>query len=539
MDIFTIISMLGGLGLFLYGMKFMGDGLELAAGSRLKNILSLLTTNRLVGTLVGLVVTVIIQSSSATSVMVVGFVNAGLLTLNQAVGILMGANIGTTITGQLIAFKIGDYAPIFIFIGVIFLLFINKQTYKHIGQIICGFGLLFLGLEIMSGSMAPLADIPQFQSMLTAFKNPFMGILVGAVFTGIIQSSSASIGVLQALALTPGLMTIESAIYVLLGMNIGTCVTALISSIGTSKAARRTAIVHLLFNIIGVIIFVPVVAFLPFNQWIEALSPGDVARQIANAHTIFNIATTIVLLPCATLLTKLACLIIPGEDKKYAPMKLQFIDERFMRTPSVAVGQVKKEVERLAILARTTMYDAFDCIMNHDKEKIETVLINEQTIDYIENGITTYMIKLNSFDLDEHDTQLLGKYFHVVNDLERIGDHAENIVEAIQKMEDQKLKFSQTAYNELQEMISRIEFLLDESLHVLRTQEYDKELDFQIRTIEQEIDDLTRANRDNHVKRLAKGKCSSAQGILFLDMLVNLERVTDHATNIALNMEEV
>ena len=280
MDIFTIISMLGGLGLFLYGMKFMGDGLELAAGSRLKNILSLLTTNRLVGTLVGLVVTVIIQSSSATSVMVVGFVNAGLLTLNQAVGILMGANIGTTITGQLIAFKIGDYAPIFIFIGVIFLLFINKQTYKHIGQIICGFGLLFLGLEIMSGSMAPLADIPQFQSMLTAFKNPFMGILVGAVFTGIIQSSSASIGVLQALALTPGLMTIESAIYVLLGMNIGTCVTALISSIGTSKAARRTAIVHLLFNIIGVIIFVPVVAFLPFNQWIEALSPGDVARRL-------------------------------------------------------------------------------------------------------------------------------------------------------------------------------------------------------------------------------------------------------------------
>ncbi|MBR6407271.1 MAG: Na/Pi cotransporter family protein [Clostridia bacterium] len=538
MDITNIFGLLGGMGLFLFGMKLLSDGLELVAGSKMKRVLGVLTKNRVLAALAGIVVTALIQSSATTCVMTVGFVNAGLINLSQAIGIIMGANIGTTITGQLITFKMSAIAPIFIGIGVFLTLFVKKTIIKQWGQIITGLGMLFVGLSTMSTAMSPLGDIPEFKNLLMSFSNPLLGIVFGIVFTVVLQSSAAVTGILIALASAGSLTTLDNAIYILLGMNIGTCLTTIVASIGASKAARRTAVVHLLFNLIGTAIFIPIVMFLPYTDWIASFS-GSIERQIANAHTIFNVATTLVLLPLGTPLAKLTYLIIPGEDKKSEDMKMKYIDERLLRTPPIAVGYVKKEVERLGVLARNTIHDAFDVMLKNTKDSIDVVLNNENTIDYIENELTKYMIRLSACELSARDSRLISKYLHVVNDLERVGDHAENVVEAMQKMQAGNLTFSPSANEELSRLVEKIEFLFDESLIVLRSQTFDKELDFRIRITEQNIDDLTREFRDNHVERLAKGKCSPEQGVVFVDLLINLERVADHACNIALNMEEI
>lgn len=534
-----ILMLIGGLGLFLYGMKMMGDGLELVAGSRLKKLLAVLTSNRLLAVLVGLAVTAVIQSSSATTVMIIGFVNAGLMNLAQAVGVIMGANIGTTVTSQLIAFKVGDFtltdlAPIAVGIGVGLIMFCKKPTIKHVGQVVAGFGILFMGMDTMSTAMEPLQQVPEFVNLLTQFQNPFIGILVGALFTAIIQSSSASVGILQALAMQ-GLIGLDGAIFVLFGQNIGTCVTALLSSIGTTKTAKRAAIVHLLFNVAGTIIFVPLAMFLPFVDWMQAIT-GNIPQQIANTHIIFNLVSTAVLLPAAPLLVKAANFIIPGKDKAFEPMQLQYLDERILATPPIAVAQVIKESERMAVLARQEFHDSIEYFFKPNSELLEKVTANKQVLDYLNKEITSYLIKTSALELPASDSKAVGALFHTINDFQRIGDHAENIVEAGQAMQEGKLSLSENAVNEMKEMSLRVEVLLDEALHMFRTRVYDEELAAAINRSEEEVDQCTEEFRNNHIRRLTKHKCTPEQGVVFLDILGDLERVADHATNIAFSL---
>lgn len=535
---FSILALLGGLGLFLYGMKMMGDGLELVAGSRLRKLLSVLTKNRFLGALVGMVVTAVIQSSSATTVMVIGFVNAGLMNLYQAVGVIMGANIGTTVTSVIIALKITDIAALAVFAGVILMTFCKKTTLKHTGQVIAGLGILFMGMDAMSAAMEPLKDMPAFVNVLTMFKdNPVLGILAGALFTAVIQSSSASVGILQALAMQ-GIIGLDGAIFILFGQNIGTCVTALISSIGANKTARRAAIIHLMFNVIGTGIFIAIAMLLPFTDWVQMITPDPVA-QIACTHLIFNVVTTALLLPAGNLLVKLSCLIIPGEDKRdaYEPLHLKYLDKRILSTPPIAVAQVIRESERMAVLARQNFHDSMEAFFDGKKELIDRVLANEKALNFMNREITKYLVKISAMELQESDSKVIGSLYHVVSDFERIGDHAENIVEFAQSVIDGHYSFSKDALDELQELTLRVEVLLDEALHMFRTRVYDEELAATISEAEEAIDDRTELYRNNHVDRLAQGMCAPEQGMLFVDLLANLERVADHATNIAYSLK--
>ena len=368
MQIADVMMLLGGLGLFLYGMKLMGDGLEMAAGSRLKRIVEKLTRNKYMGALVGLIVTMIIQSSSSTTVMVVGFVNAGLMTLAQATGVIMGANIGTTVTGLLIAIKLNDLAPIAIFIGVVLMVFVKKTSYKHVGQIIAGFGILFMGMTNMGDALAPLSESQMFKDMMSTFSNPLVGVLIGLVFTAIIQSSSASVGVLMALA-GQGVVPIESAVFVVFGQNIGTCVTAVLSCIGTNRTAKRTATVHLLFNVIGATLFICISLFTPFISWVKLAAPDNILMQISIVHITFNVVTTAILLPLSGFLVKLACFVIPGQDEKREANSLKYLDSRILKAPPIAVAQVLKEVARMGDLARKNYLMSMDMLFSGNTEK--------------------------------------------------------------------------------------------------------------------------------------------------------------------------
>ncbi|MCI8497227.1 MAG: Na/Pi cotransporter family protein [Clostridiales bacterium] len=536
---FSIVALLGGLGLFLYGMNMMGDGLELVAGSKLRKLLSALTTNRYLGALVGIIVTAIIQSSSATTVMVVGFVNAGLMNLFQAVGVIMGANIGTTVTGLIIALKITDIAGIALFAGVVLMTFFKKASMKHTGQVIAGFGILFIGLNTMSGAMEPLKTMPEFTGFLTMFQdNPLLAILIGAVFTAVIQSSSASIGILQGLAMQ-GIIGIEGSVYILLGMNIGTCVTALLAAVGANKNAHRAAVIHLLFNIIGAVMFGVILWILPFTDWMKLLSPDPVA-QIAYANLIFKTVTTILLLPMGNLMVKMSYLIVRGEEKRdgaYEPQHLKYLDERILRTPPIAVEQVIRETERMAVISRQNFHDAMEAFFDGKKELVEKVFANEKALNFMNREITKYLVRISAMELQESDSRVIGSLYHVVSDFERIGDHSENIVEFAQSVLDGHYSFSQDAIGELQELTLRVEVLLDEALHMFRTRVYDEELAATISEGEEAIDDRTELYRNNHVDRLAQGLCAPEQGMLFVDLLANLERVADHATNIAFSLK--
>ena len=382
MNLENMMMLLCGLGLFLFGMKLMGDGLEMAAGSKLKSMIERLTKNKYMGALVGLAVTAVIQSSSATTVMVVGFVNAGLMNLAQAVGVIMGANIGTTVTGFMIALKLNSLAPIAIFIGVILMCFCRKNRQKHLGQIITGFGVLFFGMTVMSTAMEPLGDSEIFRNAIVQFGNPLIGVLVGLLFTALIQSSSASVGVLQALA-SQGLVPISSAVFVIYGQNIGTCVTALLSCIGTTKIAKRTAVVHLLFNVLGAALFITITILFPFTELIERIAPGDAMMQISAVHIIFNLVCTAILLPMSNLLVKLACLVVPGEDRKREAMSLQYLDSRILNTPPIAVGQVLKEVKRMSDLAQISFANAMEMLFQKDSSKMEELENNENVLDFL------------------------------------------------------------------------------------------------------------------------------------------------------------
>lgn len=529
------MQLAGGLGLFLFGMKLMGDGLEMAAGSKLRGMIERLTKNKYMGALVGLVVTAVIQSSSATTVMVVGFVNAGLMNLAQAVGVIMGANIGTTVTGVMIAINLTAIAPLAVLIGVVMISFIKRNSVKHIGQIIAGFGILFMGMKMMSTAMEPLSESEVFTSLMTSFSNPLLGVLVGLVFTAIIQSSSASVGVLQALG-AAGAITLPSAIYVIYGQNIGTCVTALISSVGTSKTARRTAVVHLMFNVFGAVLFIVISMLFPFAELVQRIAPGNVMAQISIVHVIFNIVCTAIMLPLSSLLVKVACKVIPGSDPVKSSNSLAYLDARILSTPPVAVAQLFKEVDRMGQLAKETLGMAMDALITQDNTKVDQIYENENTINFLNRGIAEYLVKINGLDLEDYDRQALGSMYHVISDMERIGDHSENLCELAQTLKKSKQKFSPWAVEQATEMRNRVEAMLEEALQMFASRETQPQMAADINRREEIIDDATQELKDLHIERLNQGKCSVVAGTVFMDMLTNLERIADHCTNIAYSM---
>lgn len=531
MSIQNFLLFAGGIGLFLFGIKFMGDGLELAAGSKLKKLLEVLTSNRFLAVLVGFVVTAVIQSSSATTVMVIGFVNAGLMNLAQAVGVIMGANIGTTVTSVLIALDLTDIAPLAIFIGVILMIFFKKKMTTHIGQIICGFGLVFLGMSTMSSSMEPLRDFQPFQDFIINANNPFMGVMIGLVMTGIIQSSSATIGILQALA-GQGLVPIEFAVYVLYGMNIGTCVTALISTAGTKINSKRAAVIHLLFNVIGTGIFMLITAYTPYIELLKMISDSTMV-QISAAHIIFNVVSTVVLFPFANVLVKLSCRLVPGKEASDEEMHLKYLDERILNTPPFAIVQVGKEVKRMAEMAQKNFAAAANALINMDVSEVEKISEREKAINFLNHKITSYLIKINSLDLLENDSKYIGSLFHVVNDIERIGDHALNLSEAAQKSVEDKLTLSDKAKEELRDLFDNTQKLLSGAIEAFDKQTLTVDESFKLYELEEHIDDLSDLYQNTHIARLNNMECSTEAGMLFVNTITDFERVGDHAINIA------
>jgi phosphate:Na+ symporter len=523
----TIFTLLGGLGLFIYGMTLMGEGLERAAGERLKILLQLLTRNRFLGVLVGAIVTAIIQSSSATTVMVVGFVNAGIMDITQAIGVIMGANIGTTMTAQLIAFKLTDIALPAIGLGAGVFIFSKSKTRKFIGQVILGFGLLFFGMQTMEVALKPLANMPQFVNFMTNFsKTPLLGVIAGFLTTGIVQSSSATLGILQALA-SQGIVDISIALPILFGDNIGTCVTALLSSIGTNITARRTAVFHLVFNIVGTIIFM---IFLPLVQVLVASTALDPVRQIANAHTIFNITNTIIQLPFAFLLVKLVKYIVPGEPK-IIERGLKYIDDRLLETPSIALTQVKKEIARMGNMSLEVLQDSTNIFMNYSEQTDKMAREKETVINELARDTTRFLAMLSRTNLPSHEHDSITDLISAINDFERIGDHAMNILELAEYKEENNLPFSNTAIDELAEMSYKVKETVD--LAIFAFLHWDKEASDKIAVNEEEIDNLEKKLRINHIKRLNQGECNPSSGVIYLDLLSNLERVGDHSFNIA------
>lgn len=537
MTVENVFSMLCGLGLFLFGMKLMGEGLELAAGSKLRILIEKLTQNKYLGALVGIIVTAIIQSSSATTVMVVGFVNAGLMNLTQAVGVIMGANIGTTVTGIMIAINLTKLAPFAIFIGVIMLSFAKRAKVRHVGQIITGFGILFFGMETMSSSMAPLAQSPTFKDLIISLENPFIGLLIGLAFTAVIQSSSASIGVLQALGMA-GVITLPSAIFVIYGQNIGTCATTILSSIGTNKTAKRTAVIHLLFNVIGTVLFVIITLLFPFTSFIEGLAPNNIMAQISIIHVIFNVVTTLILLPFSNILIKASYKIIKGEDKKKNELCLKFLDQRILNTPPIAVTQLQKEVQRMSSLAFENFKTSIDALLNKSDSQKSLIYKNEETIDFLNKEITEYLVKINSLDISDKDRNFLGSLFNVVNDIERVGDHCENIFQLAQTMIKRKESFSKYAICEIKQINSMVSSILEESLTFLFAEELDLKRLVTISETEREIDVMVETIKDKCIKRLNCCECNASAGTIFMDLLINFERIADHSINIAFYVTE-
>ncbi len=533
--IMEIILALGGLGLFLYGMRLMGEGLELAAGSNLRTLLEKLTTNRFLGALVGVVVTGIIQSSTAVSVMCVGFVNAQIMNLSQAMGVIMGATIGTTVTSVLLSIQISDYAPIAIFIGAIMVMLCKKNNHKYIGQIIAGFGILFFGMTTMSANLKPIAQSQFFSNIITSVSDPLVGVLFGIAFAAILQSSSAAVGVLQALGAASALM-LPNAVYMVYGIHIGACVTAVISSIGATKAAKRTALSYVLFTGTGTMLFVFISLFTPFHAWIESVT-DSVPFQISLVHIISSIIATLVVLPGVDLIIKLSTIIIPGkEDNEKEQSRLKYVDERLLNTPPFAVSQVTKEIDRMGKLARKNFELSMKAFLEKDQKLIAEVENNEEVIDYLNMAITSFLVKLNGLNLEDNDRLKIGSYYHVVSDMERIGDHAENICELANMLITKEESFSDDAAKEIETMNKLVTNIIDDSLKMFESSHFDQKMVDLVSNIEEEIDDKTALYKDRHIERLSEGKCNATVGTLFMELLTNLERIADHSTNIAFSM---
>ena len=522
-----IIKLMGGLGLFIYGMKLMGDGLENAAGDGLKKILEKVTSNPFKSVLVGVIVTAVIQSSSATTVMVVGFVNAGLMNLTQATGIIMGANIGTTITAQLVSFKLDQVAPIFVFLGTAMVMFARGKKRKEIGNIILGFGILFTGMGIMSGAMKPLTSSPVFEQLIVAIgDNWLLGVVAGTAITAILQSSSATTGILVALA-TAGAINIDIALPIIFGCNIGTCITAMIASVGANKTAHKAAAVHLIFNIVGTIIFLPFLSLL--GSVVKDMTP-DVSRQIANAHTVFNIVNTLLLLPFSKYLIVIVNKIIPGEDEieKVGP---KYIDDRFLETPVIAAGQVIKETIRMATKAKQNLELSMNAFTGQDENLVKKVYENEQIINVLEEAITTYLVKLSKCELSDKEAGIVASTFHVITDIERIGDHAENVADLAGQKINKNLSYSSDAIDELYEIYNYTMTALQLAIESYANRDVEKARS--IESVESRINASQKKFREKHIKRLYDGKCNAYAGAIFLDLISNFERIGDHSTNIA------
>lgn len=535
MSVANILSMAGGLGLFLFGIRTMGDGLENAAGAKLKRMLEVLTGNRFLAVLVGFVVTAIIQSSTATTVMVVGFVNAGMMSLAQAVGVIMGANIGTTVTSLLIALNFSSVAAAAVLVGVILMLASKKTVVKNLGAIFTGFGLLFLGIDMMSDSMAPLRESAGFMNFIVTVSEsplrPLFGIILGIVMTAVLQSSSASVGVLQTLAMQ-GLVPLKFSVFVLFGQNIGTCLTALFSTVGAKKNSKRAAVIHLLFNLIGTGIFILIALLAPYVEWIEKLSPDPMA-QIAISHIVFNIVSTVVMFPFAKVLVKLSCLLVPGKDDSESEMHCKFIDDRLLNTPPFAVMQVSKEVARMAKLARENFETSAHALINRSDKDLDKVMENEEIINYLNHHITSYLVKLNALDITDSDSDYIARVFHAINDIERVGDHAINLAEAAQHNIGEGLKFSDPAREELNRLCGSVVTLLERSMAAFDNQSLSDDEAKELSDLEEHIDDLTLECQDSHIFRLNRKECNTEAGMLYLNTITDFERVGDHAINIA------
>lgn len=541
MGITDVLALLGGLALFLYGMQMMSTGLEAAAGNRMKSILEKLTSNRVKGVLVGAAITAVIQSSSATTVMVVGFVNSGLMTLKQAVWVIMGANIGTTITGQLIALDIGAIAPLFAIAGVGAIMFIKSEKVHHISSIFAGLGILFMGMDMMGAAMSPLKESEAFISLMTKFDNPLLGILVGALFTAVIQSSSASVGILQALAST-GMIPLSSAVFVLFGQNIGTCITAVLASIGMKVNAKRTTVIHLLFNIIGTVLFTVICLVTPYVTWIEAMTPGDPVAQIANAHTVFNIVTTLLLLPFGTHMANIAVRILPDSKKADdEDLRLKYIrpfeSSYAIGHSAVAVSQVRDEVNRMRDMVAKNISDSFDSLVQYDEKLRKKVSEREEYIDFLNKGISEYIVSLMASEMNMSDSRKINGYYAIISNLERIGDHAVNLAEYGDDMRKWEIDFSDTVKEELNEMKAQCIAALDNLKEV--TSENVERILSQAVIIEQKTDDMRDKYFKKHMQRLKKGKCKPQSGIVFSEILTDFERMGDHALNIAQQYREM
>ncbi len=525
------IGIMGGLGLFLYGMNLMGDGLQKSAGSKLKRIIELLTSNVIMGVLVGMVVTMVIQSSSATTVMVVGFVNAGIMSLPQAIGVIMGANIGTTITAQLVSLDVDFLAPVALGIGIVIYMFSNKPKHKNIAEILIGFGILFTGMDFMKEAVKPLAGYQGFTDMLLSFgHHPILGVLMGFAITAIVQSSSASMGMLIALA-SQGLIPITAALPILYGENIGTCVTSLISSIGASRNARRAAIMHLTFNVLGSMIFMFILSK-PIVAIVTAIDPTDAARQIANAHTLFNILNVIVLLPFNKLIVKLALKLVPETKSEQDDDKVvKYIDDRMIETPSIALANIVKETLRMGEKSKESLNAAMDGIVDKSKEKIELSFKREKLINELQKSILNYLLKLSKASLNEDSRETVDALFNTVNDIERIGDHAENIAELAKDIVDLEISFSDVGIGELKDMYNKVVSTYTYALEAMRTSNV--ELACKVIKMEEQVDMMEKSCRANHMNRLNSSSCSIESGVIYLDIISNLERVSDHAVNIA------
>lgn len=527
MDI--VLPVLGGLGLFLYGMNVMSTGLQKTAGTRLKKTIGALTKNKFLGLLVGIAVTMIIQSSSATTVMVIGFVNAGVMSLVQATAVIMGANIGTTITAQIIAFNLTDYAPLAVVLGVILFIFTSKKSTKDIGEILVGIGILFIGMDMMGGGLGPLADLPVFAKVMSSLNNPMLGILLGAVLTTVLQSSSAATGLLQALA-TKGLINMNVIFPILIGENIGTTTTALLSSIGANKTAKKAALIHLIFNLIGAFIFMIILRY-PLEYIVKLLSPDNLSRQIANTHSLFNILNVAIQFPFAIYLVKIVERLVPGEETGEKPATI-YLDERIIETPSIAMGQTNKEVARMGNIVLDNLKLVHEVLIDKKYKKIEAVLETEALVNKLEREITEYLIKLSNAPISKKEHEEVNRLLYTIDDIERIGDHVENIAELSQYMEEHDLDFSEDAVEGLTTMFSVCEAIVARTMESFEFTNED--LAKEVLVLEAEIDILEAENREGHIARLNKAICTTEPGIMFLDTIGNLERVADHSVNIAM-----
>ncbi|MBQ6893458.1 MAG: Na/Pi cotransporter family protein [Clostridia bacterium] len=540
MGLFDVLNLIGGLCLFLVGMNLMGEALERRAGSGLRTILGKLTTKKMAGFLTGLAVTSVIQSSSATTVMVVGFVNSGLITLSQAINVIMGANVGTTVTAWLLSLvgiesdvlwvqllKPTSFTPVLALIGIIFTMFFKSQKKKDSGVILLGFATLMFGMDTMSAAVSGLKDVPEFQQLFVTFSNPILGVLAGAVLTAIIQSSSASVGILQALSAT-GAVSMGAVIPIIMGQNIGTCITAILSSFGTNKNAKRAALVHLSFNVIGTIVWLTIFCIAKALFEIPILSESANEFLIAIAHSVFNIACTLLLLPMSKLLEKLALTLIP-ETK--TPEKKEELDERLLTTPSVALQRCHEVSVEMAEVAVETLKEGIEALTNYSTELAESVRAKEDKTDHYEDILGSYLVKLSTLQISENDSAEAAMLLKVIGDFERISDHGVNILESAEEMRDKDVKFSESATREIKVLAAAVNEILDLSLKAFK--DNDADAIAAIEPLEQVIDNLKEQLRTNHILRLQQGNCTIETGFVWTDLLTNFERTGDHCSNIA------